>query len=229
MENVIFLYPHYSGLPTLVYGGGKVSFQVPESNWNSSDDSHYKIYFNTATYRLFNSLPAKHLDKTDAYGRNFQLDTANFSNNLALFNNFHTIGGSVTSSSGMTFLVIDQEYSTTANWSPVQSIAFTSDSLNVVTSQISSLHEFVHGHEVVEGSLDDSIAMITDFATSDYLPGILYVPSGEYRWIDLADALPIKKINVQVFWVSKLGYKNPFLLSAGGSCSMKLLFQKKYI
>lgn len=115
MSNVAFSYPSYAGLPTLILSGDKIYFQVPASNWNSSNDTHYKIYFNTAMYRLFNSLPAKHLNKQDAYGRNFQLDTVNFSNNMSVINDFHTLGGSVTSPTGMSFLTINQEYSTTAN------------------------------------------------------------------------------------------------------------------
>jgi hypothetical protein len=227
MSNVVFQYPFYSGLPSLFFDGKKISFQSPASNWNSSIDSHYKIYFNTAAYRLFNSMPAKHLDKKDAFGRNFQLDTANFSNNFALYTNYHTLGGSVSNPIGMTFLNITQEYSTTANWSPVSSIAFTSASLHVEASHVSNLHEYDHGNEVIERSSNNSLTIITDFATSDYLPGILYVPSGEYRWVDLTKSGPLKKINVEVYWLSKLAEINPFQLSAGGSASLKMLFQKK--
>jgi len=229
LSETIFIYPTTSALPTLYYDGNKMSFQVPESAWDSSDDTDYKIFFNTATYRLFNSLPAKHLDKKDVLGRHFQLDTANFSNNMALVNNYQTLGGSVTNPSGIIFLSITQEHSTTANWSPVSSIAFTSDSLNVVGSHVSSLHEFDHGREIIEGSNSNSITMITDLSAGDYLPGVLYNPTGEYRWVDLTASGPIKKINVNVYWISKLAAINPFILSAGGSCSLKMLFQKKNI
>jgi hypothetical protein len=71
MSNVVFGYPQYSGLPTLLLSGNKIYFQVPASNWNSSNDSHYKIYLNTAIYRLFNSLPAKHLEQNDNTGVTF--------------------------------------------------------------------------------------------------------------------------------------------------------------
>lgn len=227
MTDAAFAYLSTAGLPSLFLDGGKISFQVPQSQWDSSNESHYKIYFNTAMYRLFNSLPAKYLNKKDAFGRNFQLDTANFSNNLALLNNYHTLGGPVTSSTGLSYLMISQEYSTTSNWSPVSTIAFTSDSLNVEGSHISSLHEYVNGREITESSSQGTLTMITDLAASDYLPGIIYVPSGEYRWVDLIAGGPIKKINVKVYWISKLAEINPFILSAGGSCTMKLLFQKK--
>jgi hypothetical protein len=222
-----FEYPFYSGLPTFVLEGDKVSLLVPAFNWNSSIDTHYKIYLNTAAYRLFNSLPAKHLDKIDAYNRNFQLDTANFSNNIAVLTDYYTLGGPENNMNGVAFLNISQEYSTTANWSPVSSIAFTSDTLNVEESHVSSLHEYIHGREVIEGTTNNSLKLITDFATSNYLPGIIYVPSGEYRWVDLTKSGPLKRIQIKVFWISKLAEINPFLLSAGGSCSMKLLFQKK--
>jgi len=229
MSHNFFEYPFYSVVPTLIYEAGKITFQVPSSNWDSTNDSHYKIYFNTATYRLFNSMPAIHLNKKDIYGRHFKIDTSNFSNNIATLTEYYTLGGPVSNNSGIKFLTISQEYSTTSNWSPVSSIAFTSDSFNVIGSHVSSLHEYVNGREIIQGSSNNSLTMITDLATSDYLPGIIYVPSGEYRWVDLTASGPIKKINVGVYWISKTAEINPFKLSAGGSCSMKILFQKKNI
>jgi len=226
----IFQYAFSStqALPTFTYSpsSGKVSFQAPSENFNSTVDGDYHIYLNTALYRLFNSLPATYLDKKDIKGRNFKLDTDNFSNNISTLINYNDSLGAVINPSGKDFLVTSQEYSTVANWSPVASIAFTSNTLNVVGSSISSLHEYVNGREVVEGSANNSILMITDIASpSNYLPGIYYA-ANPYRWVDLQDSGPIRDINVEVYWISKRAELNPFKLAAGGSCSMKMLFKK---
>ena len=204
LSDAAFVYPTTLLMPTLLLDWSKVSFQVPSSDWDSSVDTHYKIYFNTATYRLFNSLPVKHLNTTCALGRSLQLDTANFSNNDIILSNYNTIGDKASPQTELPFLIISQEYSTTANWSPVSSIAFTSDSLNVVNSHVSSLHEYIHNQEITVSSSSNTIAMITDLAACEYLLGILYNPSGEYRWIDLTSSGPIKKIQLKVFWVSNL-------------------------
>ena len=69
--------------------------------------------------------------------------------------------------------------------------------------------------------------MITDIASpSNYLPGVYYAAS-VYRWIDLNNSGPLRDINVEVFWVSKRAELNAMKLGAGGSCSMKMMFQRK--
>jgi hypothetical protein len=226
----LFSYPLYDGLPTFIHNtDSKISFQAPASNWSSNDEADFHIYINSPLYRLFNSIPVNFLDKKDGYGRNYQLDTYNYSNNIFSVQNYNTVSGPFVNTGGKDFYSISQEYSTTDNWSPVSSIAFTSSTLNVNDSSISSLHEYVNGREIVSGATNNTVAMITDIASpSNYLPGVYYAAS-VYRWIDLINSGPIKNINVEVFWVSKRAEFFPLKLGAGGTCTMKFLFQKKNI
>jgi hypothetical protein len=66
-------------------------------------------------------------------------------------------------------------------------------------------------------------------ATNDmvYKPNLLYVPSAEYRYIDMTGDNPITDVNINVFWRDKEGALNPFYLQSHGSCSIKLLFKLK--
>ena len=232
LSSVVFGYPFYEGLPTFMYDASskKISFQAPTSVWSSNDGNDYKIHLNTALFRLFNSIPAYYMNKKDVHGRNYQLDTYNHSNNIVSLINYNTLNGSYTDLAGKNFYFITQEYSTCENWSPVASIVFTSDTLEVEKSAVSSLHEYIHGQEIINGSVNGRVSMITDISSpSNYLPGIYYAAS-EYRWIDLKqDSQPIKDIKLEVHWMSKLGTLHRMKLSAGGSCTMKMLFQKKNI
>jgi hypothetical protein len=60
-----------------------------------------------------------------------------------------------------------------------------------------------------------------------YRPEVSYVPSAEYRFVDLLNDAPINQIDIQVYWKDKLSRLRNFYLPAGASCSMKILFQKK--
>lgn len=230
LAGLMFNYPVNEPIPSFIYDANskKISLQASTNLWNSNDASDYKIYVNTALYRLLNSMPAQYVNVHDpGWGRNYLLDTYNHANNIVTVINYDTLNGSVNNTLGKDFYFISQEYSTVENWSPVSSIAFTSSNLNVEGTAVSALHEYIDGHEVVEGQPNRAVSMITDIASpSNYLPGIYYA-SQNNRWIDLKNSGPIKDINIEVFWVSKRAELHPMRLSAGGSCTMKLLFQKK--
>ena len=229
LSTAIFGYPFYEGLPTFMYDASskKISFQAPTSVWSSNDGNDYKIHLNTALYRLFNSIPANHLNTKDEYGRNYQLDTYNHVNNIVSLINFNTLNGSYNDSSGKDFYFITQEYSTCENWTPISSIAFTSNTLNVEDTPLSAFHEYINGREVVEGESNRKLNMITDISVpSNYLPGIYYA-SQNYVWSDLKNEAPLTDINIEVCWISKRAEIHPFVLSAGGSASIKFLFEKK--
>jgi len=229
LSSALFGYPFYEGLPTFMYDASskKISFQAPTSVWSSNDGNDYKIHLNTALYRLFNSIPANHLNNKDLHGRNYQLDTYNHVNNIVSLINYNTLNGSYTDLAGKNFYFISQEYSTCENWTPVSSIAFTSNTLNVEDTPLSAFHEYKNGREVVEGNANRTINMITDIAVpSNYLPGIYYA-SQNYVWSDLKNDTPLTDINIEVYWILKRAEIHPFKFCAGGSASIKFLFQKK--
>ena len=54
-----------------------------------------------------------------------------------------------------------------------------------------------------------------------------YVPSGEYRLIDLTGTIPIKNIDIKVFWQDKYLNLYPLYIPPLNSMDIKLLFRKK--
>jgi hypothetical protein len=63
-------------------------------------------------------------------------------------------------------------------------------------------------------------------ASDPYRPNILYVPSGQYRYITLQGNQPLNQIDINIFYQLKTGELIPFMLTNGGTASIKILFEK---
>jgi hypothetical protein len=121
-----------------------------------------------------------------------------------------------------------QEISTIDTWSPVNSIVFTTSTLPIVINQSSAkatlgAEEF---SQIVSSGFD---LIITDLQTNQQgsRPNVLYNPSAEYRRIDMTGNLPIQIIDISVKWRARTGQIMNFYLPRGGSCSIKILFERK--
>ena len=121
-----------------------------------------------------------------------------------------------------------QEISTIDTWSPVSSIVFTTNTLPIVINQSSAkatigTEEF---SQVVSSGFD---LIITDLQTNQQgsRPNVLYNPTAEYRRIDMSGNLPIQIIDISVKWRARTGQIMDFYLPRGGSCSLKILFERK--
>jgi hypothetical protein len=82
------------------------------------------------------------------------------------------------------------------------------------------------------GNNSNLTTTITDFEiafspNNTYKQTILYVPSGEYRLIDLVSDLPFYQLNVSVFWKDDGGNLIPLYLTGGSTANLKLLFRRK--
>jgi hypothetical protein len=122
-------------------------------------------------------------------------------------------------------------------WSPVQSLVFNTQLLPLVK-------EFQSEPTVLgAGNLGNSAPTVpsafqpiaTDFEVSlsdlgaDLWRGFIqYNPTAEYRMADMAGQQPIRSIDIQVFWKSRLdGQLYPLNMFNLSSVSIKLLFRKK--
>jgi hypothetical protein len=85
---------------------------------------------------------------------------------------------------------------------------------------------------VTIGSSANIFPVVTDFvvpftAVNTYVPDITYVPSGEYRLVDLYGTNPCNQIDIQIYWKDQTGLLHPFLLGSGCAGSLKVMFRKK--
>jgi len=208
--------------------------------YNKSVDSgptndQFRIYFNTGLYALFSSLPALNSLGYSYSTAGMSYTSTDMTNQIlipyksALYPTIYMPIGSPSASQYPCYPII-QEYSTINSWSPVSSIVFTSNFLPVVNNQLSNPVVYVNNQLV---SLTQSSAnfatVITDFCSANFKSDdvVLYNPTAEYRRLQLVGDRPISTVDVSVFWMDKTSQKLlPFYLLAGGSFTMKILFEK---
>ena len=196
-----------------------------EAFFNSNKVTPVKVYFNRPLYSRFTSLPAIFKIFNATNERNYHIiitdDVSTKSVLLDIDNNSGT--------PDILYIKTPQEFSTISNWSPVSSIVFTSNTLPIVATQLSSPVVYQNGQQIISNIPQNSAPIISDMATNDmvYKPNLLYVPSAEYRFIDMIGNNDINNIDISVYFKDKRGNLNPFILQSGASCSIKLLFKLK--
>jgi hypothetical protein len=242
-----------SGAPkpwTTASGDTRDTYQPPSISWDqdnlkaiiNADNSIFslgaltttasKVYFNSPLSTLFDSFP-------------YQYPNVNVNSDLYSYIVFDPEAGaglyvvSSYSSAGVitpkyTAIQVIQDHQTASLMNPVQSISFTSTLLPVVVENVGQpliLNGTAKSNTVV-GSTANVFPVITDFqvpfsATNTYVPDLSYVPSGEYRLVDLYGESPANQIDVQVFWKDQYGILHPFLLGSGCSGNLKIMFRRK--
>lgn len=123
-----------------------------------------------------------------------------------------------------------QEFSTIDTWTPVASIVFTSNTIPIISNQLSAPLVFNNGQSSTGiGNNANFAQIITDMATNQqvFKPNVLYNPTAEYRRIDMTGNTPLTNIDINVYWRDKLGQLIPFVLASGSSASIKFLFERK--
>ena len=74
--------------------------------------------------------------------------------------------------------------------------------------------------------------ILTDFQltvtpSNNYNGEIAYIPTAEYRWIDMTQGVNLNKLDLSAFWKDKFGNSNPIYLPVNCSANNKLLFRSK--
>lgn len=126
-----------------------------------------------------------------------------------------------------------QDYVDLASLCPVQSILFTSSFLPISPSLTGK--PVIFNSNPSQGLTNNNaniVLQISDLELvnekgSDYKPSILYVPTAEYRLVDLFGNSPLHQIDIQVYWKDRFGNINPLYLSPGATANIKLMFRKK--
>ena len=180
----------------------------------------FKLYFNIPLFQLFNTLPAIFKGYNQTFGVTPEFNYYIPSKNIIDLNK-HV--------AGVDYFETKQESTTGALLSPFSCLVFTSNSLPIVASNVSSPQRFVNGRLIVQGSGNDQANIITDIRTSSnvYSPNVLYEPASEYRWISLMGNTKLYKLDVEVFYRLKTGDLYPVRLKNGSNFNMKIVFRKK--
>lgn len=230
-------------------GTTATTYQAPTMSWNQSSltgiitadnnafgqttNSFIYMYFNQPMSTLFDSFP-------------YQFPNVSPSSNQFAYVVFLTSAGaglyvvSTYASNGTitpqyTAIQVYQDHQTASLMNPVQSISFTSTLLPVTMENVGQpliLNGSAPNNLITLGSTANIFPIVTDFivpfsAINTYVPDITYVPSGEYRLVDLYGTSPCNQLDIQVFWRDVYGLLHPFFLGSGCSGSLKIMFRKK--
>jgi hypothetical protein len=190
--------------------------------YNATAANKISIYFNIPMFNLFASMPAYLEAQSSALGKNYRIDTSSFGNS--------TVVGFPFYAPTYNALQIFQETSVLALWSPVNGIVITSNTLPINSTNIANPCVFLNGIPTNNNGNNSNVSpVITDFQAPDglYKNSITYIPSAQYRYIDLTGNGPLYTIDINIYWRNKAGQYIPFRLSSGCAASIKILFQKK--
>jgi len=190
------------------------------------------LYFDNQLYTLFSSfeaiLNATYLDPA-VVGINGA--KANwFMQNFSKYNSNFVATGSGTGFPPYDILRMEQPYSTGATLSPIQSLVFNT-SLLPILPQLIGVPRILRNN-ITSGQNDNISNEITDLVVNvsrgdEYFPAVLYLPSAEYRLIDLNGNAPISAIQISVQWKDVYGIYHDFFLQNNCNCSLKIMFRRK--
>lgn len=191
------------------------------------------LYFDNQLYTIFSSFEAVLVSTSlDPAVVGINADKANYF--LQCFNkygtNFVKSTASVSGSPPYDILRMEQPYSTGATLCPIQSLVFNT-SLIPILPQLIGVPRILRNNNL-QGQNDNISNEITDLVVNvnrgdEYFPSVLYLPTAEYRLIDLNGNSPITGIQISVQWKDIYGIYHDFFLQNNCNCSMKILFRRK--
>jgi hypothetical protein len=186
------------------------------------------ISFNTDLFNLFDTFPAYSLgyNTTPIYGNNFIFN---------VINNYGLNSISYTPDGGTSFLTIYntiQQSSSVPSWSPVDNILFTTNSIPInpeLSGGANYLGELLKSSQSIQNVLNIMTDFVVPLTTGvEYSKALLYyVPTSEYRLIDLLGNNSLNRLTMQVYWKDKLGFYHYITLKQGANATVKCLFRKK--
>jgi hypothetical protein len=190
--------------------------------YSTTSTNYIKIFFNTALAQLFSSFPVRITSASSYLGLNTQIITDSYNNsNIIQYPPYNPTYDAIQ---------VFQEFSTISLWSPVTSIVFTSNTLPIVSNQVSTPIIYNNGNQLGSNGNNALInQVITDFISNEgtYKPNLVYEPSAQYRYIELLSNRPLNTFDLQVYWKDRQGVLIPFYLSSGCTATIKVLFTKK--
>jgi hypothetical protein len=242
------LYSNTGGHLPMSSTANSLAYQPPSMSWNqqaltgilTADNNAFgqsagtfiKLSFNQPMSTLFDSFPYQYPNVSpDSPLYSYLVFNTSAGAGLYVVSSYTALG---VPSAQYTAIQIYQDHQTATLMNPIQSIVFTSTILPVQMENVGTplILNGSSQNQINIGSTANVFPIVTDFtvpfsATSGYVPDVSYVPSGEYRLVDMYGTSPANQADIQVFWKDQYGLIHPFLLGSGCSGSLKILFRRK--
>lgn len=205
--------------PYFIYKNGRISLIVE----NSYIADGIFIFMNVPSYTLFNSL------KGFVNGFNTPNPDLYFRFIPYYLDNAYTENGAIPPNPPLptTLLEFQLEYRNYQVFSAMKSLVITTNMPinSELKPSIVNLGETQPGKQSFQNVLTDFVPDITQEGSER--EQLIYVPSAEWRLIDLKSTAPLREVNLQVFWSDRNDRLFPLQLAFGQSASIKILFIKK--
>lgn len=231
-------------IPRFTYNtaAGKIELLCPSSKFTPNNTStYYSVVMNQQLHNLLNTFYT--IESPGTYYNLFTTYPTKVIGNTIQENIFivqvpNDFGRSAFSANpGATgtsseILICSQTNSSIPSMSPVNSIVFQTTSIPV-NNTLTGAPAFLGPNLQNNNALQNNAGVLTDFQVplvsgTEYSGSILYyLPSSEYRLLDLISNSPTQVLNIVVYWLDKIGNYHFFPIKNQGGASLKLLFRKK--
>ena len=231
------------GAPFLVYDGNQIVANLygyqQYYDQNVGIVGPVEVYFNSALYSIFNSLPSEFYSSPAlaspplAVGMDYKISMKSyFSKNLY---NFPAITAPVSPVPAGAYVVAYQQYPTLSILNPVDSIVLTSNLLPINPSLVSRPRVYGGFSSSASGTGSNNAnisSILVDFVpTIAYgyeSKKITYSPTAEYKLVDLVGPTQsFSQIDLNAFWKDNFGNIHPIYLNQGSNGSILLMFRNK--
>jgi hypothetical protein len=188
----------------------------------------YYISMNCPLYNLFDTFPSYCKSLSILPAENNYLFSLNDNYGVQSFSDPNAGTGTP-----LTLYTYSQQSSSVVSWSPVNSLLFTT-SLIPINSEFSGSPKYLGENLSNTSNAQQNLtAVLTDFTIPmesgvEYTRTMLYyIPTSEYRLVDLLGNTPLNQLNIQVYWKDLIGSLHPATLKLGTNASMKILLRKR--
>ncbi len=128
-------------------------------------------------------------------------------------------------SSPYTAAFVTQNSTSLTLWSPVQRIIFTT-SMPVSTQVTRDLNLFIESSNNANPYRPILIDFEPIYGTDDFTP-YQYFPQGPWKFVDLIGSTDVRQVDIQVYWIDKIGRYNLIQIPPNDKCTILLAFVKK--
>lgn len=192
---------------------------------NAQATISFKVYFNSS---LYNVLPFPSVYQ--------QIPSASSTDYYYCINIPNSLGNESTAlvaGTSKNFLSVTTEFSPLSIMCPIRSIYFATNLLPIEPMLTQPPKVLSDNSLSGSSSGDPGITnILTDFEiavtpTNNYNGEISYLPSSEYRWVDMTQGLNLNKLDLSAYWKDKYGNSYPIYLPVNCAADIKLLFRSK--
>jgi hypothetical protein len=201
----------------------EVIFNCDVAGYEQGLSNPINIYLNTVCNNLFSSFESHRVSYSN---------DCNGMNELLVVRNAN--GTNVIELTDYSAIQCYQDYSCTVNWNCIQSIVICSSTLPINGSLQCAPKVFGQPSNLVNQSGNVNLPIISDFIVAldsgkEYQPAVDYVPTGQYRLVDLSGHSEISTISLELYYQDRYGNLHQLLLGSNCNSNIKIMFRKKYL